>query len=154
MPTRCMARIGTLALLFGVAGAAAGCSDDSGTNPTPMALAQTEDASGDGQVGFVGQTLDDALRVIVTRDGQPVEDVEVQWLTTGGTVSPGSSLTDATGIATSTWTLGPTPGDQTASARVVGAEGSPVDFTASAVMAPPPGGGGGDPEPLRIPIIR
>ena len=119
-----------------------------------MAVAQTEDASGDGQVGFVGETLDDALRVIVTRDGQPVEDVEVQWLTTGGTVSPGSSLTDATGIATSTWTLGPTPGDQTASARVVGAEGSPVDFTASAVMTPPPGGGGGDPEPLRIPIIR
>jgi hypothetical protein len=150
-----MARIGTIALLLGVAGAVAGCSDDSGSTPIPMAVAQTEDESGDGQDGFVGATLDDALRVIVTRDGQPVEDVEVQWTSaTGGTFRPDTSLTDANGIATTAWTLGPTPGDQSASARVVGAEGSPVIFSANAAMTPKPGDGGGEPEPLRIPIIR
>jgi Bacterial Ig-like domain (group 1) len=153
MPTRCKARIGTMALLIGVVGAGAGCSNDSGPTPTPMAVAQTEDESGDGQTAFVGEALD-PLRVIVTRDGQPVEDVEVQWVTTGGTVNPGASQTDASGVATTTWTLGPTPGDQSASARVVGAEGSPVEFSANALMTPPPGGGGGDPEPLRLPILR
>ena len=152
MPTRCMARIGTLALLFGAAGAATGCGGDS-TTPTPMAVAQTDDENGDGQTGFVGDALD-PIRVIVTRDGQPVADVEVQWLTTGGTVNPGASQTDAAGVATTTWTLGPTPGTQSASARVVGADGSPVEFTANALMTPPPGGGGGEPEPVRLPILR
>jgi hypothetical protein len=152
-----MARIGVVALLLGAVGTVAGCSDDSGSTPSPLAVAQTEEQSGDAQIGPIGQPLDDALRVVVTRDGQPVEDVEVQWLTTtGGSFTQGTTTTDANGVATATWILGPEPGDQAASARVVGAEGSPVLFSATAFDPGPPGGGGGggEPLPLRIRIIR
>jgi hypothetical protein len=151
-----MARIGAVALLLGAVGTAAGCSDDSGPTLSPLVVAQTEEQSGDAQIGPIGQPLDDALRVIVTRDDQPVEDVEVQWLTTtGGSFVQGTTMTDADGVATATWILGPEPGDQAASARVVGAEGSPVPFSAVAFDPGPGGGGGGGPvEPLRLPIIR
>jgi hypothetical protein len=156
MATRTLARFGTMAVLLGVTGAAVGCGDDGGPSASPLVVAQTEDQSGDAQLGRINQPLDDFLRVIVTRDGQPVQNVEVQWVSnTGGSFNPGTSLTNADGIAASTWVLGPQTGDQAASARVVGAEGSPVEFTANALLPPPPGGGGGgDPEPLRLPLVR
>jgi hypothetical protein len=155
MPTRQMARIGRVALLLGGVAISAACSDDSGGPSSPLVVAQTEENSGDIQFGVVSEPLDEVLRVIVTRDGQPVEDVEVQWLTTsGGSFTPGTSLTGPDGIATTSWILGPTEGEQSASARVVGAEGSPVIFTAQAADPPPGGGGGGPIEPIRRPIIR
>jgi hypothetical protein len=152
-----MARIGAVALLLGAVGTLAGCSNDSGPTPSPLVIAQTEEGSGDAQIGPIGEPLDEALRVFVTRDDQPVEDVEVQWLTTtGGSFTQGTTTTDVNGIATAIWILGPEAGDQSASARVVGAEGSPVLFSAVAFDPGPGGGGGGGggPEPLRIPLIR
>jgi len=91
-----------------------------------------------------------------TRHGQPAEDVEVQWVTTsGGAFTPGTSLTGADGIATTTWTRGPGVGNQSANARLLGAEGSPVIFSALAIDPPSGGGGGGGGlEPLRRPLIR
>jgi hypothetical protein len=156
MPMRRMARIGTVALLLGWSAASVGCSDDSGPSGTPLVVAQTEDESGDGQVGRINEPLNDLLRVIVTREGQPVQNVEVQWVSnTGGTFAPGTTLTNSAGVAASSWILGPESGEQAASARVVGAEGSPVEFSASAVLPPPPGGGGGgEPQPIRLPVVR
>jgi hypothetical protein len=150
MPTPHMTRFRTAALLLAAMAFSAGCSgDDGGPNTSPLTIAPTEDENGDSQVGNVGDELDLPLRVLVTRDEEPVEDVEVQWITTsGGSFDPGTSLTGPDGIATTTWTLGSGSGDQTASAQLVGAEGSPVNFTALAIN-PPPGGGGGEPEPLR-----
>jgi hypothetical protein len=156
MRTRHMTRFGTAAMLLGAIAFSAGCSgDDGGPSTSPLTIAPTEDENGDSQVGIVGDALELPLRVIVTRDEEPVEDVEVQWITTtGGSFNPGTSLTGPDGIATTIWTLGPGAGDQTASARVVGAEGSPVSFSALAIDPPPGGGGGGGPEPLRRRVVR
>jgi plastocyanin len=53
----------------------------------------------------------------------------------GGTLTPGG-VTDASGIATATWTLGAGGGAQTATASLAGATGSPVTFTATSPVVP------------------
>jgi len=65
--------------------------------------------------------------------------------TSGGAFAPGTSLTGAAGIATTTGTLGAGLGSRSASARVLGAR---------ALSPPPIGGGGGGPQPLRRPLLR
>ena len=52
------------------------------------------------------------LRVLVTLSGAPQQGVSVTWAAagTGAAVTPPTSVTDATGIATTTWTLGQTAG--------------------------------------------
>jgi len=55
----------------------------------------------------------------------------VTWSALAGTIT-GTSITNASGIATATRTLGATAGAQTAQAAVVGLAGSPVGFTATA----------------------
>jgi plastocyanin len=47
-------------------------------------------------------------------------------------MAPGTDQTDVNGESSSTWTLGPAAGAQTATASVSGATGSPVTFTATA----------------------
>jgi len=138
MPAHRLARLGLLAVLLAPLAA---CSDDGDTGPleSALVLAQAPTKSGDQQEGVAGEALPGALRVIVTRDGEPVGDVAVAWSTASeGSLNPESSNTDAEGVAQSAWTLGPNVGEQTASARVDGAEGSPVRFTATAIDAPPP----------------
>jgi plastocyanin len=123
----------------------AGCGADGDTGPPESALviAQAPTKSGDQQEGVAGEQLASPLRVIITRDGAAVGDVAVEWRTgDAGSLSPTSSNTDAEGIAQSAWTLGPAVGEQSASARVNGAEGSPVTFTATATDEPPPPDGG------------
>jgi plastocyanin len=119
---------------------AGGCGGggDSNPNPSPLVLAKEPSASGDAQTGPVSNALPNDLKVIVTRDGSPQTGVSVTWSTTNGTLDPTSGPTDATGIAASTWVLGPTAGGQTAQASVQGATGSPVTFTATATGGPPP----------------
>lgn len=91
-------------------------------------------ASGDGQTGTVGAALANPLAVLVTRDGAPAEGVTVNWsvLTGGGTLGGASSATSTQGLATMTWTLGQTSGDQTVRATVADASGSPLTFSATA----------------------
>jgi plastocyanin len=100
-----------------------------------MLLALTTSSSGDGQSGTTGETLANPLRVIVTLDGVAQTGVTVTWtaLDQGASMDPGSSVTGAGGIATSTWTLGGVAGTQRAMAGVSGAAGSPVYFRATAV---------------------
>jgi hypothetical protein len=88
--------------------------------------------SGDGQTGTVGQTLGAPLEVLVTDAfGNAVSGVTVNWAPSGdGTASPTSSQTNASGIASTEWTLGTTAGEQTLDASVTGA--TPVTFTATA----------------------
>jgi adhesin/invasin len=70
----------------------------------------------------------------VTDAGAPSAGATVAWSTTvaGGSLDPASALTDANGVATSSWTLGTVSGSQTAQATLSGATGSPVGFTATA----------------------
>jgi plastocyanin len=93
----------------------------------------TATASGDAQTGAIGAALPAALRVAVTRGGVALGGAMVAWSASGGSVAPTKSITDANGIATTAWTLGATPGDQTAQAALAGATGSPVTFHATAV---------------------
>jgi plastocyanin len=88
--------------------------------------------SGDGQTATVATALPSQLRVEVTDNGSPVSGRTVAWATTGGGSVTASSDTDASGIATSQWTLGQSAGLQSASATLSGAGGSPIGFTASA----------------------
>jgi plastocyanin len=117
----------------------AACGGDSG--PSTLTIAKAPQ-SGDLQTGPPGEALPNSLRVLVTRDGQALAGATVTWSTTASsaTVDPSSVLTGTSGIASTSWTLGPAIGTQSASAAVQGAQGSPVTFTA---VATPVGGGGG-----------
>ena len=81
--------------------------------------------------GTAGSVILDSLAVRVTdRFGNPVPNVDVTWTaSSGGTVSPATSRTDASGVAKARWTLGGSATTQTATATVAGL-GS-VTFTAN-----------------------
>jgi hypothetical protein len=81
--------------------------------------------------GTAGSVILDSLAVRVTdRFGNPIPNVDVTWTaSSGGTVSPASSRTDASGVAKARWTLGGSATTQTATATVAGL-GS-VTFTAN-----------------------
>jgi len=122
-------RLGILVL----AGATITCSSNE-PNPPPEAAVLAM-AGGNSQSAPAGQALANPIGVRVTDDnGDPVADVTVGWSAAdGGSVSASSVSTDDDGRASVTWTLGPTAGSQTATATVDGLDGSPVQFTATAV---------------------
>ncbi|HEY8196219.1 MAG TPA: Ig-like domain-containing protein [Gemmatimonadales bacterium] len=118
-------------LIFGIF--VSSCGGGSGGTPPPTtAISKT---AGDGQTGIVGQPLADPLTVVVTEDGSPSPGATVAWSTTaaGGSMSPSSAVTDASGAAATEWTLGTVSGSQAATASLAGASGSPVTFTATGV---------------------
>jgi hypothetical protein len=90
---------------------------------------------GNNQTARVNRALATPLSVIV-RDigGNAVAGVTVQFavLTGGGGVSVASAVSDANGVASTTWTLGSTVGIQTVSATSTGLTGSPLTFSATA----------------------
>lgn len=94
-------------------------------------------SAGNAQVGQVSAALATALAVLVTdANGDPVAGETVAWQVGAGagTVSGATSVTDADGIASITWTLGPATGPQVVTAGVDGLTGSPVVFTATATL--------------------
>ncbi|MDX1646990.1 MAG: Ig-like domain-containing protein, partial [Longimicrobiales bacterium] len=120
--------------------------DASVTDLTPVTFSATAEegapaniqkVAGDGQTGTVDQTLANSLQVEVTDAfGNPVSGVTVTWAPSGGgSASPTSSTTNASGIASTDWTLGTTAGGQTmdASTSVAGS----VSFTATAEAGAP-----------------
>jgi plastocyanin len=115
--------------------ALAGCGGDGGgIDPTPdLVIAKT---SGDGQEGIVGQPLADPIQVLVTEGNAPVAGVTVTWQVdiSEGTFSPESVKTDADGLASTFWTLGPRQGDERASVQVTSGTSNPsIVFTATAL---------------------
>jgi plastocyanin len=123
-----------LVCAFGLGISVSACGDDDGGTPPPS-TAITKDISGNGdaQVGTVGQPLSQPIRVLVTDDGLPAPGITVTWsVTATGADLAASSISDAAGIASNTWTLGTESGPQTAQAAVTGASGSPVTFNATA----------------------
>ncbi len=106
-----------------------------GGNGTEPRTASTIDmAGGNGQIGIVGQPLDDPLAVLVTDDdGDPVQGVTVNWDAEGsGSVSDETVQTGGDGRASVVRTLGPDIGEQTTTATVSGLDGSPVTFLSTA----------------------
>ena len=110
----------------------AACGGGGGDTGPSTTLAKPATGSGDLQSGPVGEALPAPLRVVVTRDGQPLPNEIVTWSTASGTLDPATAPTDANGVSSSVWTLGATGGAVTATARVTDATGSPQTFTATA----------------------
>jgi hypothetical protein len=128
---RLVAWCSSVSLLVGLA-ACGGTTEPPGGNDNPMSIVAT---GGNVQTGPVGTALAQPLAVLVkTGAGAAAPGVTVTWATSsGGSFGANTSVTDASGRATATWTLGATAGQQTATASLSGASGSPVTFTASAI---------------------
>ena len=107
------------------------------TGPNANLVAAKASASGDAQTGRAGAALATPFSVIVKNGSSPIDNVEVNWtiVAGGGTLSPNVTETGTNGIASVTWTLGPSVGAQSVQATVASATGSPVTFTATATAA-------------------
>jgi hypothetical protein len=73
--------------------------------------------------GAVSSVLDDSIGVVVRdRHGNTVPGATVNWapVSSGGSFSPATSVSDAAGIARTRWTLGSPPGEQRARATLQG----------------------------------
>jgi hypothetical protein len=115
------------------------CGGDGIVLPDESQPADLIAMDGDGQAAPAGGTLAEAVVVLVTdARGRPVADQQVSFTITvgGGQVAPASARTDADGLVSATWTLGPSAGAQRLRAQATGA-GVPadltVDFTATAL---------------------
>lgn len=103
---------------------------------TPVATAK----SGDDQLGNQGSPLAQQVMVVLTDSaGFPVTGVTVTFSITtgGGNVSPAAPVTDASGHAKTTWTMGSASTIQTVSASVNGT--NVAVFTGNSVPPPKPG---------------
>ena len=125
-------------LLAIVLAASAACGDDlilpSSPAGEPAMLRAGSPVSQPGRLGR--EVQDDPTVVVADHQGDPVIGTAVEWEVTvgGGVVSSGSSVTGSDGRATVSWTLGQAVGVQKMVARVGGAEGSPVTFTATVLF--------------------
>lgn len=133
----------TLGLSTGIASATATLAGAEGSPVIFHAAALTRPgmtatiASGNGQTGQVASPLPIPLRIRVQTSAPSDAGVTVNWTPSEGQVSPASSVTDAQGYAETTWTLGTVAKDTEAVvARISGAEGSPLRFTARALPGP------------------
>jgi hypothetical protein len=137
-----------------VAGALAGCSNDSASPPVPDAMSVL---AGDGQVALPGATLPESTIIrLVDIVGNPVPNYPIEWHLTvsGGKVSPASPMTDANGRVAALWTLSTTPGTQglrvvatSSILRQLGATASPTAPTAFQIE-----GGNGQSGPVSQPL--
>jgi hypothetical protein len=76
---------------------------------SPDVPATVTKLSGDNQTVTAGAPASDSLGILVAdRFGNPVSSTSVSWSATAeaGTVSPGTSITNASGIARTRWTVG------------------------------------------------
>ena len=97
--------------------------------------------SGNGQTGTAGGDIPILPKVKVTdANGNFVAGFAVTFTAgpNSGTVTGGSTVTDASGVATvGSWKLGTTPGAQTLIATAAGLNGSPLTINATAVAPVP-----------------
>jgi hypothetical protein len=98
----------------------AGCGEGDLVVP-PDGPPLIEIAEGNPQVGTAGFPLEEPVAVrLVDPARQGIPDRAVTWVVSGGggRTNPQTSMTDEDGIASTTWTLGPSPGPNTLEAVV------------------------------------
>ena len=102
--------------------------------PTPANIALV---SGNTQTGPTGAQLALPVTVLVrATDGLPMQGVSVAFAAAnGGVVGAATVVTDASGLAQTTWRLGSLVGAQSLTATAAGLSGSPITFTATATAA-------------------
>lgn len=124
---------GASASVTGLSGSPVGFT----ASATAGAATQIGVSSGDAQTGEAGAAVAQAPSVTVEdAHDNPVAGATVTWAVTagGGTTAAGSSMTDATGTASMTWTLGALVGNGVHSLRASLAGGANAMFSASAVL--------------------
>ena len=122
-------------MAFGLCTLLAACGGDGIVLPNESRAAKIEIVDGNGQSALAGATLTGPIVVKVTDGlGRPVGGQAVDFAIDagGGQVSPASVQTGDDGMASATWTLGNTAGQQLAKAQVSG-DDLLVNFSASAV---------------------
>ena len=105
---------------------------------TALSASKIVKVSGDQQSSVLARPLPQPIVVrVMDPNDTPVPNATVTFTAAnGGSVAPAAVTTDASGLASVTWTLGPGLGAQTATALLVGPPGSPfVTFTATATGA-------------------
>ncbi len=107
---------------------APGCG---GKNPTEL-FPSTMQAVGSTTITAKAGTAVTLQVKVLNQNGDPVSRINVLWSPAQGDVLPSNSVTDASGLATTVWTLSSQVGQQTvtATAQFV----SPVIFTATATQ--------------------
>ncbi|MDH3497839.1 MAG: plastocyanin/azurin family copper-binding protein [Gemmatimonadota bacterium] len=119
--------------LLGFGMAMAACGDATPPPPPALLTIAKADPSGNEQVGSPNFALPQQLRARVFEDGVPKSGVTVAWATADGQVT-GSTTSDADGIVTATWTLGPSSGARLAQASATIEENDRVtSFTAYSI---------------------
>lgn len=113
-------------------------SDTSRIEVLPRA-ASLQLVSGNNQTGDASTQLADSVIVRVrASDNLPIEGVAVTFLAAnGGAAGQSTVISDANGLAGTTWTLGAGTGAQSLTASVNGLVGSPVTFNATAEATGP-----------------
>jgi len=112
----------------------AACGGDAATSsdPSPASLIVVQ---GTNQAVQAGKELPNAIVLrVLTEQGKAVEKVSVGFTvaTGGGSVNPGSVMTDPNGEARTKWVLGPTAPEQTLKAEVAGLD--PVTISATGIV--------------------
>ncbi len=115
-----------------------------GTDGSPIRFAATAlplvviviDSLTNGQSALVGSTLDTPLSVTVLSEGVPSPGATVYWVGQNVTLAPAASVTDLSGIATTTGTLTALAGAATIRATTAGIMGPPAILTATALPLP------------------
>jgi len=128
-------------LLVGVALFLGGCGEGGATGPGEGASAELTVLSGSGQFGEPGEALPVPFEVRARggseRGGIPGRRVVWRLMEgSGGFLEPRHGVTDATGRARSTLTLGPNPGRYRVLAALEGGDAAPVEFRARGVSRP------------------
>ncbi|HTO29227.1 MAG TPA: Ig-like domain-containing protein, partial [Devosia sp.] len=115
-------------------------------------------ASGDGQIGAVGDSLPQLLSVVVKDDsGRAAPGYAVSWSATAGSLSAPADTTDDAGVSGIALTLPPTPDTVEITAKVEGFPALVFHAVATAAMAVESGdvqvGAVGGPLPLPLTIL-
>lgn len=102
-----------------------------GKDPTDLFPASMQAVGTNTPTAKAGTAVTLQVRLL-TDKGNAVGNIRVNWTPLNGDVIPSQSLTDASGVASTVWTLSPQVGQQqlTATAPLV----SPVTFTATATQ--------------------
>ncbi len=130
-----------IALALVVPLAAAACGDGGTTPPAPKHY-DIAIEGGDAQFGLAGTELAQPLQVVVSdpQTALPQKGVTVSWSVSAGdgaSVDPTTSVTDSTGVASTSLTLGPSPGQYVVRADIPSGVVTPVEFDVTALAQAP-----------------
>jgi alpha-tubulin suppressor-like RCC1 family protein len=133
--------VATLGLVAFIVGCRGEASTGSSNIPSSEFAAGLRLQTGDVQSGPLAEALPQALTVrVVDAGGEPVQGASVTWsvLSGGGTVNPPTGVSNAQGLVSTTWTLGPALGANSVRAYLTrGYKLDSATFTATATVGAP-----------------